>query len=135
MFDTTIAIILLDELETWQKLNITAFLMSGIIGRYSELIGKEYLDKSANKYLALSQQPAVILEADTTKIVKIHERVISHSIASALYIRDMFSTYNDDDNRNTVLKYNPSELPLVGIAIREEKKLVNKVTKGAKLHP
>ena len=109
--------------------------MSGIIGKHPELIGKEYLDKSANSYLALSQQPAVILEADTTKIGKIHERIISRSTASALYIRDMFSTYNDDDNRNTVLKYDSSELPLVGIAIREEKKLVDKVTKGAKLHP
>ena len=135
MFDTKIAIILLDELEAWQKLNVTAFLMSGIIGKHPELIGKEYLDKSANSYLALSQQPAVILEADTTKIGKIHERIISRSTASALYIRDMFSTYNDDDNRNTVSKYDSSELPLVGIAIREEKKLVDKVTKGAKLHP
>ncbi len=135
MFDTKIAIVLLDELEAWQKLNVTAFLMSGIIGKHPELIGKEYLDKSANSYLALNQQPTVILEADTTKIGTIHERVISRSITSALYIRDMFSTYNDDDNRNTVLKYDSSELPLVGIAIKEEKKLVDKVTKGAKLHP
>ena len=135
MFDTKIAIILLDELEAWQKLNVTAFLMSGIIGKHPELIGEEYLDKAANRYLALSQQPTVILEADITKIKKIHERVISRSIASALYIRDMFSTYNDDDNRNTVSNYDSSELPLVGIAIREERKLVDKVTKGAKLHP
>tara|TARA_B100000579_G_scaffold412423_1_gene404153 strand:- start:468 stop:875 length:408 start_codon:yes stop_codon:yes gene_type:complete len=135
LFDTKIAIVLLDELEAWQKLNVTAFLMSGIIGKHPELIGKEYLDKSANSYLALNQQPTVILEADTTKIGTIHERVISRSITSALYIRDMFSTYNDDDNRNTVLKYDSSELPLVGIAIKEEKKLVDKVTKGAKLHP
>ena len=135
MSNTKIAIILLAELEMWQKLNVTAFLMSGIIGKHPELIGKEYRDKSANGYLALNQQPVVILEADTPKMGKIHERIISRSIASALYIRDMFSTYNDDDNRSTVLKYNSSELPLVGIAIREEKKLVDKVTKGAKLHP
>ena len=125
----------MNELEAWQKLNVTAFLMSGITGQNPEIIGKEYFDKSANGYLALSQQPAVILEADTTKIGRIHERIISRSIASALYIRDMFSTYNDNDNRNTVLKYNSGELPLVGIAIREEKKLVDKVTKGARLHP
>jgi len=29
-FDTKIAIVLRDDLETWQKLNVTAFLSSGI---------------------------------------------------------------------------------------------------------
>ena len=32
MFDTKIAIIIRDDLATWQKLNVTAFLMSGITG-------------------------------------------------------------------------------------------------------
>ena len=30
MFDTKIAVIIRDDLATWQKLNVTAFLMSGI---------------------------------------------------------------------------------------------------------
>ena len=32
MFDTKITIIIRDDLATWQKLNVTAFLMSGITG-------------------------------------------------------------------------------------------------------
>ena len=31
-FDTKIAVILRDDLPTWQKLNVTAFTMSGIAG-------------------------------------------------------------------------------------------------------
>lgn len=38
-FDTKIVVILRDNLLTWQKLNITAFLMSGI-GGTQHIIGE-----------------------------------------------------------------------------------------------
>ena len=135
MFDTKIAIILLDELAVWQKLNVTAFLMSGIIGKHPELIGEKYEDNSENVYLALNQQPTVILEADSQRLSKIQERILRRSLTSALYIKDMFSTYNDEDNRKSVANYDSSDLPIVGIGLIEEKKTVDKITKGAKLHP
>jgi hypothetical protein len=43
MFDTKIAIIIRDDLATWQKLNVTAFLMSGITGANPEIVGKAYV--------------------------------------------------------------------------------------------
>ena len=46
IFSTKIAIVLLDELEIWQKLNVTAFLTSGIIGKFPDLIGEPYKDGS-----------------------------------------------------------------------------------------
>lgn len=135
MFDTKITIILLDELEVWQKLNVTAFLMSGIVGKHPKLIGEDYQDKAERRYMALNRQPIVVLQSDSIVMHKIHERTQIRSIVSSIYIKDMFSTGNDEDNRNTVLKYHTSDLPIVGIGIREEKKLVDKITKGAKLHP
>ncbi len=36
-FDTKFAIVVRDDLETWQKLNVTAFLTSGIIGNTPEM--------------------------------------------------------------------------------------------------
>ncbi len=47
----------------------------------------------------------------------------------------MFDTGHDAANRATVNKYRSDDLPLVGLALRAERKLVDKVTKGAKLHP
>ena len=70
MFDTKIAIILLSSLKTWQKLNVTSFLTSGIIGQSSSLIGEKYVDNSNYKYLALSRQPVVVLEADVSLLKK-----------------------------------------------------------------
>ena len=40
MFDTKIAIIIRDDLATWQKLNVTAFLMSGITVENPGIVGK-----------------------------------------------------------------------------------------------
>ena len=64
MFDTKIAIILLDSLEVWQKLNVTSFLTSGIIGQNADLIGENYKDKSKYQYLPLNRQPVIILSGD-----------------------------------------------------------------------
>ena len=41
-FDTKIAIILREDLATWQKLNVTSFLTSGILGANPSLLGEEY---------------------------------------------------------------------------------------------
>lgn len=47
MFDTKIAVILRDDLAVWQKLNVTAFLMSGIVAQTKEIIGEPYRDGRA----------------------------------------------------------------------------------------
>ena len=39
MFDTKIAIVVREDLATWQKLNVTAFLTSGIVGASEGLLG------------------------------------------------------------------------------------------------
>ena len=75
MFDTKIAIILLDSLEVWQKLNVTSFLTSGIIGQHADLIGENYEDKSKYQYLPLNRQPVIILSGDNKTLKTIHERI------------------------------------------------------------
>ncbi|SVD14175.1 uncharacterized protein METZ01_LOCUS367029 [marine metagenome] len=52
----------------------------------------------------------------------------------SIYIEDMFTTGHDAANRKTVRDRQPEDLPIVGLALREEKKLVDKITKGAKMH-
>ena len=51
------------------------------------------------------------------------------------FVEDMFSTGHDEANRATVAVRKPDNLPIVGLALREERKLVDKITKGAKMHP
>ncbi|MBO6803604.1 MAG: DUF2000 family protein, partial [Thalassospira sp.] len=64
MFDTKVALILRNDLETWQSLNVTAFLMSGIVAQTPDIIGEPYIDANQNIYNPLSRQPAIVLAAD-----------------------------------------------------------------------
>ena len=54
-FDTKIAIAVRADLEPWQKLNVTAFLASGIASS-GEIMGKPYEDASGHSYLELFRQ-------------------------------------------------------------------------------
>jgi hypothetical protein len=54
--------------------------------------------------------------------------------AISLYIEDMFRTGHDAANRATVRASRPETMNVVGLALREDKKIVDKITKGAKLH-
>jgi len=77
LFDTKIAIELLHSSQIWQKLNLTSFLTSGIIGENPFLVGEEHKDNSNYNYLPLNKQPIIILEGDEINLKKIHTRIIN----------------------------------------------------------
>ena len=61
-FDTKIAVLLRDDLEVWQRLNVTAFLVSGIGQRSPEVIGEPYADADGTEYLPMFRQPVLVFE-------------------------------------------------------------------------
>ena len=63
-FDTKIAVVIRTDLEAWQKLNVAAFLTSGIAAAFPECIGDPYEDGSGTQYLSLIGQPILIYGAD-----------------------------------------------------------------------
>ena len=135
MFDTKIAIVVREDLATWQKLNVTAFLTSGIIAANAGLIGEPYEDAEGNFYNPLVIQPVIVLSADADALRAIYRRAMERSARLSLYIEDMFATGHDAANRATVKQYRPDEMKLVGLALREDKKIVDKIVKGARMHP
>lgn len=135
MFDTKIAIVVRDDLATWQKLNVTAFLMSGIVGAYPEIVGETYRDAEGNAYHSLCIQPIIVLAADQQALKTIHRRALERKVPHGLYIEEMFATGHDSANRAVFAEHAPDTAKVVGIALREEKKVVDKLTKGARMHP
>ena len=133
-FETKIVIVVDESLPMWQKLNVTAFLTSGIIGATDGIIGGEYVDGSGKAYLPLCIQPILIMKTNRARLQTILQRANRRNVPASIYIEDMFSTGFDEANRETVLKYPSDSLPLVGIAVRGERKIIDKVVKGAKLH-
>ena len=73
-FDTKIAVVIRTDLEAWQKLNIAAFLTSGIAAAFPECIGEPYEDGSATKYHSLIGQPILIYGADRAALSRALER-------------------------------------------------------------
>lgn len=133
-FETKIAIIVRDDLAVWQKLNVTAFLTTGIIGATDGLLGEPYRDADGNTYNALAIQPMIVLAADEVTIRKVHDRAMARNVGLSLYSEDMFATGHDEANRAAVARYHAADLKIVGLALRDERKTVDKITKGAKMH-
>jgi hypothetical protein len=131
MFDTKIAIVLRNNLAGWQKLNVTAFLSTGIAGQYPDIIGEPYKDRAGNLYNPLSIQPIIVLSADEATISTIHRRALEREVTSSVFIEEMFSTGHDAANRAVFAEYAPDDAKVVGIALRADKKIVDKITKGA----
>jgi hypothetical protein len=134
MFDTKIAVIIRDDLLSWHALNVTAFLVTGIVGQFPGIIGEAYRDKTGNVYNALSAQPIIILSADSGTLAAIHKRALERRVKTSLYIEEMFSTGHDAANRAVFGEFSPEDAKAVGIVLREDKKVVDKITKGAKMH-
>ena len=135
MFDTKIAIVVREDLATWQKLNVTAFLMSGIVGAAPEIVGEPYRDAAGNVYSSLSIQPVIVLAADRATLSTIHRRALERGIRHALYIEEMFATGHDAANRAVFAEHGPETAKVVGLALRDERRLVDRITKGARMHP
>ncbi|MDR9759044.1 DUF2000 family protein [Rhizobium redzepovicii] len=131
MFDTKIAVVLRNNLAGWQKLNVTAFLMTGIAGGHPEIIGEPYKDRAGNLYNPLSIQPIIVLSADETTMSAIHRRALDREVTASLFIEQMFATGHDAANRAVFAEFTPDDAKVVGIAVRAEKKIVDKITKGA----
>ena len=134
-FETKVAVVVRDDLATWQRLNVTAFLVSGITAAFPELVGEPYEDGDGTAYLALLGQPVVVLEADAATLRAAHQRALAREIAMSVYTADMFRTGNDRANRAVVRAVGRADLDLVGLALHGPRNGVDKAVKGARLHP
>jgi hypothetical protein len=133
-FDTKIAVVIRTDLEAWQKLNVAAFLTSGVAAKFLECIGAPYEDGSGTKYLSLIGQPILIYGADGPALSRALERALARNVTPAVYTEDMFRTTHDAANREAVKAVARSDLNLVGIAMRAERKVIDKIVDGLKFH-
>jgi hypothetical protein len=133
-FDTKIALVIRTDLEGWQKLNVAAFLSSGIAAAFPECIGEPYSDGSGTRYTSLIGQPILIYGADRAAMTRALERALARNVTPAIYTEDMFKTAHDAANRGAVRTVIRAELNLVGLAMRAERKLIDKIVDGLKLH-
>ncbi|KUN07763.1 hypothetical protein AQI95_10245 [Streptomyces yokosukanensis] len=134
-FDTKIAVLLRGDLEPWQRLNVTAFLVSGLGNQIPEVIGEPYEDADGVGYLSMFRQPVLVFEGSKETLKAAHGRALSRALPRAVFTSDLFATGNDRDNRAAVRAVPTAELDLVGLAVYGPRGGVDKVLKGARMHP
>ncbi|CAM5465420.1 hypothetical protein GCM10010329_32000 [Streptomyces spiroverticillatus] len=134
-FDTKIAVLLREDLETWQRLNVTAFLVSGLGTVAPEVIGEPYADADDTGYLPMFRQPVLVFEGTKERLTAAHAKALGRELPVSVFTSDLFRTGNDRDNRAAVRAVGRADLDLVGLAVYGPKNAVDKVLKGARMHP
>ena len=100
-----------------------------------ELVGEPYADADGTKYLPMFRQPVLVFEAPATVLTAAHTRANSRGLPMSIFTADLFTTGNDEDNRAAVRAVPRTALDLVGLAVHGPRNAVDKIVKGARMHP
>ncbi|GAA2707148.1 DUF2000 family protein [Micromonospora olivasterospora] len=129
-----IVVVLRDNLESWQAVNVTAFLVSGLPHANPEILGEDYRDADGVTYLPMFRQPVLVLGGSAEVLTTVHGRALTRGIPLSIFTADLFATGNDVDNRAAVRAVATAKLDLVGLALYGPKNQVDKVVKGASMY-
>lgn len=133
-FDTKIAIVVREDVLQWQKMNIVAFLASGVTAVADPVVGEDYIDGSGTKYLPMFRQPVLIFAATAEQLTMAHGKAMSRGLPTAIYTDEILATDNDVDNRAVVAAVPTDTLSLAGLAVYGARNAVDKTLKGIPLH-
>jgi hypothetical protein len=131
---TKAAIVVRSDLLAWQKLNVAAFLATSFVIEDGTLAGEPYLDQGGTQYARLTSEPMLIYAGDLAALHRALDRALSRGLIPAVYVQEMFATMDDESNRMTVRQQQRGSLNLAGIAVRGERKIVDKALDGLRLH-
>jgi hypothetical protein len=134
MFDTKVALIVRDDLAVWQKLNVVAFLATGVAAAMPEALGEPYEDAEKHQYGRMLGQPMLVFAADLPGLQAAHRQALTRELKMVPYVHAMFSTGHDAANREAFRAEQAASLDLVGLAVHGPKKAVDKAVKGLVLH-
>src|SRR6185312_6936553 len=93
-FPTKIAVLLRNDLAGWQRLNVTAFLVSGVASAEPELLGEEYRDADGTSYLPMFRQPVLVFAGDRATLTAAHSRALTRGLRLAIFTSELFATGN-----------------------------------------
>jgi hypothetical protein len=134
-FPTKAAVVVRDDLAVWQRLNVTGFLVSGLVGAGERVVGDAYVDADGIRYLPMLVQPLLVLEASGEKLQTVRRRAAERDVAIAIYTAELFATGHDEANRAAVRAVPTGELDLVGIGVRAPHREADAILRGLRRHP
>jgi hypothetical protein len=134
-FPTKAAVVVRDDLAVWQRLNVTGFLVSGLVGGTDErVVGEDYVDADGVRYLPMLVQPLLVLEAGAAKLETVRRRAADRGVRIAIYTADLFATGHDEANRAAVRAVPTAALDLVGVGVRAPHRDADAILRGLRRH-
>jgi hypothetical protein len=135
MYDNKIAVVILNDLANWQKLNVTSFLASSVAISFPETHGAPLVSASGTPYLPFLKHPILIYSADSSEMLKrAFTRARERDLQVGIYTRQLFATKNEGENLAEIAKCTDADLDLVGIVVYGENKKVDKALDKLKFH-
>jgi hypothetical protein len=135
MYPDKIAVVIKDDLATWQKLNVTAFLASSVAIAFPDTHGKPLINAQGQTYLPFMIHPVLVYKADNdAQLKRAFARAKDRGLHIGIYTSGQFATKNEQENLAEIAKYTDEELTLVGIVVYGENKKVDKALDGLKFH-
>lgn len=134
-YENKIAIVIKNDLESWQKLNVASFLASSVAIQFPDTHGKPFINASKSEYLPFIKHPILIYKADTdAEIRRAFNRAKERELNIGIYTASLFATKNEEENLIEIAKYKDDEQNLVGIVVYGDSKKVNKALDSLKFH-
>jgi hypothetical protein len=130
-----VAVAVRDDLAVWQRLNVTAFVISGVGTAHPELIGEPYVDGSGRVFLPKLGLPVLVYAGDHDGVQRAFRRALERDLAVSVYTDALFSTGNDVDNRAAVAEVATDDLVVAGFSVAGQAKQVDKVFDKLAFHP
>ncbi len=135
MYENKIAVVLLNDLAQWQKINVTAFLASSVAIAFPETHGAPLVSASGTQYLPFLKHPVLVYAAETDDLLKrAFNRAKERELHIGVYTKGLFATKNEEGNLMEIAKHADAELDLAGIIIYGENKKVDKAIDKLKFH-
>lgn len=135
MYLNKIAVVILNDLAVWQKLNVTAFLASSVAIAFPETHGAPLVTASGTAYLPFMKHPVLVYIADTDEqITRAFNRAKERGLNIGIYTKELFATKTEEENLAEIATRTEEELNLAGIIIYGENKKVDKAIDKLKFH-
>jgi hypothetical protein len=131
-----IAFVLRADLLTWQRLNVTAFLSSGIATDLSASpMGETYVDATGREYGRMFAQPVMVFEASGEVLQGALLAALQEGMVVRAFPEVLFTTNTDAANRAAFAKLAPQEMALAGLALLGGRNRISKLLARARKHP
>lgn len=117
IIDKKIAIAISDHLLIEQKLQVVAFLTSGLVAQHSDVMGAPYEDFEGNLFSPVMKCYPHIHCVDEMAIGNMHHRAISQSIMITVFVEEWFGMADDEARRAIFQHFDPNTVNVVGMAI------------------